>query len=155
MTQTSILQHIADAKKAHLRWVKRADHLISGLPVDKEFIPLEATSCGFGLWVYSEGAKLRLVPSIDNLMNRIEHHHNDLHDAYMDIYKIFFIMPQQRSILHKILTFNSKIVSSSEKEKARAHFKYLKRSSEELLAVLDILEEKVKQMTSDEVENLK
>jgi len=155
MTQATILQHISDAKKAHLRWVKRADHLIIGLPVDKEFIPLEATTCGFGLWVYGEGAKLRLVPSIDNLMNRIEHHHNDLHDAYMDIYKIFFIMPQQRSMLHKILTLNSKIVSSSEKEKAKAHFKYLKRSSEELLTVLDILEEKVRKMTLYEVENLK
>lgn len=155
MTKTSILQQLTAAKKAHLRWVKRADHLISGLPVDKEFIPLESTTCDFGIWFYEEGAKLRLVPTIDNLINRIEYHHNELHDAYMDIYKIFFIVPHQRSLLHKILTFNSKELSTAEKESAKAHFKYLRRSSEELLAVLDILEERVQKMNPVEIENLK
>ena len=154
MTKTGILQQIQDAKTAHIRWGKRADHLVSGLPVDKDFIPLESTTCAFGQWFYHDGVKLRLVPSIDNLINRIEHHHNDLHDAYMDIYKIFFIMPTKRSLLQKIFTLNSKHVTPADKEKAKAHFKYLKRSSEELLAVLDILEEKVKALTYEELENI-
>jgi len=69
MTKTGILQQIQDAKTAHIRWVKRADHLVSGLPVDKDFIPLESTTCAFGQWFYHDGVKLRLVPSIDNLMS--------------------------------------------------------------------------------------
>jgi len=61
MTKAQIQQEVAKAKIAHKRWVKRADHLISGLPVDKEFIPLEATSCGFGKWLYSQGTELHTI----------------------------------------------------------------------------------------------
>jgi len=154
MTKAGILQQIQDAKTAHMRWVKRADHLVSGLPVDKEFIPLESTDCAFGEWFYNHGVKLKLIPSIGNLVNRIEHHHNDLHDAYTDIYKIFFVMPTKRSLLQKIFSFNSKDPTPEEKEQAKAHFKYLKRSSEELLAVLYILEERVKALTYEELEDI-
>ena len=38
MNRSEILQETTKAKIAHKRWVKRADHLISGLPVDKDFI---------------------------------------------------------------------------------------------------------------------
>jgi hypothetical protein len=140
MTRADILQETNKAKIAHKRWVKRADHLISGLPVDKEFIPLEATSCGFGTWLYSQGSELRTIDATKFIIEEIEHHHDDLHDAYGEIYKIFFIVPENRSFLHKITTFNSKKVNSKEKEKAKEYFKQLSRSSEELLRLIERLE---------------
>jgi len=140
MTRSDILQETNKAKIAHKRWVKRADHLISGLPVDKEFIPLEATSCGFGKWLYSQGSELRTIDATKFIIEEIEHHHDDLHDAYGEIYKIFFIVPENRSFLHKITTFNSKKVNSKEKEKAKEYFKQLSRSSEELLRLIERLE---------------
>ena len=140
MTRADILQEITKAKIAHKRWVKRADHLISGLPVDKEFIPLEATSCGFGRWLYTQGTELRTIEATRYIMDEIEHHHDDLHDSYGEIYKIYFIMPENKSFLSKVFTFNSKKVTDKDKEKAKIYFRQLKESSGELLALLDKLE---------------
>jgi len=140
MTRADILQETNKAKIAHKRWVKRADHLISGLPVDKEFIPLEATSCGFGKWLYSQCSELCTINTTKFIIEEIEHHHDDLHDAYGEIYKIFFIAPENRGFLHKITTFNSKEVSLKEKERAKEYFKQLSRSSDELLRLLERLE---------------
>ena len=141
MTKANILQELGKAKISHKRWVKRADHLISGLPVDKEFIPLEATSCGFGRWLYSQGTQLRMIEATKYIIEEIEHHHDDLHDTYGEIYKLYYMMPENRSFLTKIFTFNSKKVSEKEKELAKKYFSQLKNSSEELLTLLDKLED--------------
>ena len=140
MTRSEILQETNKAKIAHKRWVKRADHLISGLPVDKEFIPLEATHCGFGKWLYSQGTQLRNIDATQYIIEEIEEHHDDLHDTYGEIYKLYFIVPENKSFLTKLLTFNSKKVTEKDKEKAKKYFRQLQKSSEELLALLDKLE---------------
>jgi len=141
MTRTNLLQELAKAKIAHKRWVKRADHLISGLPVDKEFIPLEATSCGFGRWLYSQGTQLRTIDATKYIIEEIEHHHDDLHDTYGEIYKLYYMVPENRSFLTKILTFNSKKITEKEKVVAKKYFLQLKDSSEELINLLNKLEE--------------
>lgn len=140
MTRAAILQELTQAKIVHKRWAKRADHLISGLPVDKDFIPLKSTSCGFGTWFYSRGTKLRTFEATRYIMDEIEYHHNDLHDTYNKIYNLYFVIPENRSFLTKVLTFNSKKISSSEIEEAKIYFRQLTRSSEELLNLLDRLE---------------
>ena len=140
MTRSDILQETNRAKIAHKRWVKRADHLISGLPVDKEFIPLDPTSCGFGKWLYTQGSQLRTIIETKYIVEEIEHHHDNLHDSYGEIYKIFFIVPENRTILRKMFTFNSKKVSDKEKELAKQYFRQLSQSSEELLNLIDKLE---------------
>ena len=140
MNRGDILQAVSKARIAHKRWVKRADHLISGLPVDKEFIPLEATSCGFGVWLYSQGSQLRTIETTRYIIEEIEHHHDDLHDAYGEIYKIYFMVTENKSFLSKVLTFNSKKVLEKNKVAAKIYFKQLTRSSEELLRLLDKLE---------------
>jgi hypothetical protein len=145
-----IVQELSNAKIAHMRWVKRADHLISGLPVDKEFIPLEPTTCGFGRWLYGEvGQKLRLSSEFQSLIEQIEFHHDTLHDVYGEIYKIFFVVPEKRSLWHKILTFNSKTVSKKEMERARGYFHSLQKTSTEMIKLLEKLEVLVKE--SDDV----
>jgi len=131
------LQELSYAKIAHMRWVKRADHLISDLPVDKNFIPLEATSCGFGKWLYSRGSILRIDERFKYLIEQIEFHHDNLHDTYKSIYKIYFILPENRSFLHKMMTLNSQELSKDEKELAKKHYEILQKSSDNLLLLLD------------------
>jgi len=143
ITKAQVLQELSKAKIAHMRWVKRADHLISDLPVDKEFIPLEATSCGFGKWLYTgTGSELRSVDKFKYIIEQIEFHHDNLHDLYSNIYKIYFVMPEKRSLLHKIVTFNSKAITSKEKDEAKKYFNLLKKSSEDLIALLENLNKK-------------
>jgi len=149
ITKSSILQEVSQAKIAHMRWVKRADHLISDLPVDKEFIPLEATTCGFGKWLYAEmGSQLRVMETFKYIMEQLEFHHDNLHESYSKIYKIYFVMPEKRSLLHKLVTFNSKTVSNKEKEEAKKYFDILKKSSDDLIALLDKFENEVRGVKS-------
>jgi len=154
MTQSSIIRHINDAKNAHKRWLKRADHLISGLPVDKDFIPAQATDCDFGRWLYFEGAKLRSIPSVTKIIDSLEHHHNELHMSYMHIYNIYFVLPNERSILHKIFTLNSQTVTKTEIAKSKEYFEYISHTSIELLALLDILEERIRHTAITDIDKI-
>ena len=146
MTVSSILHQTASAKMAHERWVKRADHLISGLPVEKQFIPLDPTSCEFGKWFYSQGSQLRVLDSLKEILSDIETQHDKLHQIYGEIYKIYFIVPHNRSFLHKVITFNSKEVKKSEKEKAITYYKSLSHTSDLLLSLLDKFELEVREL---------
>ena len=163
-TKASILQHIYAAKHAHLSWVKKADRLVNGLDgykgkkvdlnVDKTFIPLTSDTCEFGKWFNAHSPYLREMPSIGHFVTRIEEHHEHLHETYQYIYNIFFEMPQKRSLIHKILTFNSKKVTTQEREKAKIYLTYLKHTSKELLEVLSVLENKVKAINYNELQSV-
>ena len=156
-----LLQNVYDAKRAHKEWVRKADRLVNGLDgfqgkkvdlnVDKTFIPLDSSSCRFGQWFNMHAAHLSKFDSIGRFMDRIEEHHDALHSTYNHIYSIFFVQPEKRSIIHKILTMNSKKVTDLEREKAKIHFEYLKKSSNELLEVLEILEDKIKALDYNEL----
>lgn len=156
-----MLQNVYDAKRAHKEWVRKADRLVNGLNgfqgktidmnVDKTFIPLNNSSCQFSQWFNAYESHLSKFNSIGRFMDRIKVHHEALHNTYEHIYTIFFVVPQKRSIIHKILTMNSQKVSKLEREKAKIHLEYLKKSSEELLEVLEILEEKIKAIDYNEL----
>lgn len=133
--------------------MKRADHLISGLPVDKEFIPLEATACGFGAWLYSQGTVLRTLETTKYIIDEIEYHHDDLHDTYGEIYKIYFMVLENKSFLSKVLTFNSKTISQKSKEMAKIYFRKLQKSSAELMRLLDKLEKESEHISYEELFN--
>ena len=149
LTKAKILQELNSAKIAHERWVKRAEHLVDGLPVDQSFIPLDPTECGFGRWLYSDmGQRLRLLKEYRSLIEQIEFYHDKLHDIYRKIYKIYFVIPNERSLLHKILTFNSKKITSSEQQKAQEYFMELQKSSIELKQLLIQMEHVTKEITS-------
>jgi hypothetical protein len=154
VNQASLLQHVHNAKKAHIHWVRRTRHLVEGLPINKDFIPLEATSCRFSKWFYTEGIRLRRIESTRKLIKEIEREHNKLHDSYKNIHKIFFILPKQKTLLQKIFLFNYHSISYNEQEKAKIYFKYLKRSSEELIDALNRLEEAIKYLNHQELKKL-
>jgi len=159
--KAAMLQNIYAAKRAHKDWVRKADRLVNGLDgyqgkkvnldVDKTFIPLDSSSCKFGQWFDKYAEHLSKFGSIGRFVNRIEEHHNALHATYSHIYSIFFIVPEKRSIIHKIITFNSKKVSELEREKACIHLEYLKKSSAELIEVLEVLEDKIKALDYNEL----
>jgi hypothetical protein len=151
-----MLQHVFDARRAHKEWVNKATKLVYGmdgykgqkveLNVDKSYIPLDSSHCEFGKWFENFAIHLASFDTIGKFIHRIEEHHNAVHKTYEKIYYIFFVKPEKRSILHKIITFNRQKVSELDKEKAKIHLEYMQKSSKELLAVLDILEEKIRSL---------
>jgi len=144
MLQSSILQHINDAKQSHLHWIKRIEHLISGLPVDKTLITTDHTLCDLGKWINFEGLKLRSLEGVSNFINNLEQYHKQLHREYMHIHNIYFISPKQRSILYKIFTLGNDSISKSEQKQAEDHLENIKHISEEILILFTILEERIK-----------
>jgi len=143
LNKAMILHELAQAKIAHLRWVKRVDHLISGLPVDKEFIPQDPTACRFGEWLYGlVGEKLRSYYIFEPTLNQIEREHNALHEVYEKIYKVFY--DRQPSLLHKIVRFGRKKISKRELSEVQESFAVLKEHSQELTRLIEKLEKAVK-----------
>ncbi len=78
-------------------------------------------------------------------MKSIEDYHDKIHDTYKSIYKCFFILPKQRSLLHKIITLNNKQPTKKELEVARHKLELLKGYSFSMINLLDKLENQIKQ----------
>lgn len=133
---------------SHANWVRRSKHLIEGLPVGEEFIPYDATECHFGQWFYDEVMKFKVVPELSDTLTEIENKHNELHDIYLNIYKIYFV-DTQPSWIRNLITRQRKEVSHQMREIAQRYFKELQRVSDELMKALDIFESKVQTATSE------
>ena len=147
ITQAKIFQGIDVARMSHERWVKRAQHLVEGLPVDKHFIPLEPTECGFGRWFYGEiGSALRKLDPYKELFDQIEYYHNRLHEIYKIIYTIYFVKPYARSFWHKVILLNNKNVTSKEKKRAQKAFEQLQTISMRLKVLLNEVERITKEI---------
>lgn len=72
-------------------------------------------------------------------MTRFLEVHIQVHNYYREIYDIYFVMPEKRSLLHKIVTFSSKNVSTEDKEKAAEAYKLLEKTSAQLIELLEDL----------------
>ncbi|MEA3523195.1 MAG: CZB domain-containing protein [Campylobacterota bacterium] len=137
------LAQLRNAKKAHIKWVHRARALTEGLPVEKDAIPMDSTECLFGQWFYGDGQALGVMPGMD-CFKEIERKHNELHDAYLKIFKIYF-GEMNRSFFSKIFNLKKKI-SHNEHEIALDYFGNLKAISEELLEQIEKLERRINAM---------
>jgi hypothetical protein len=145
LNKAMILHELAQAKIAHLRWVKRVDHLIAGLPVEESFIPQNPTACRFGEWLYGlVGEKLRTYYIFEPTIKQIETEHNALHKVYEKIYGIFYGKQRRQSILHRIIRVGRRKVSKKELEEAKATFILLQEHSKELTRLIEKLEKAVK-----------
>ncbi len=147
MSKEETLTQLRNAKKAHIRWVQRAKALTEGLPVEKDAIPMESTECLFGQWFYGDGQNLGLLPGMD-CFKQIEHKHNELHDIYMKIFKIYF-GEMNRSFFSKLFNLKKRI-SEAEHDIAVEFYGQLKRVSEELLEQIEKLERRVNAMADAE-----
>jgi len=133
---------------AHTNWVRRARHLIEGMPVRAEFIPFDATECHFGQWFYDEVMKFNVVPELHDVLADIENSHNRLHDIYRRIHKIYFV-DTQPSWIRSLITNQRTKVTEEMRKTAEHYFKELQRVSDELMGTLDLFEVKVQVVTSE------
>ena len=150
MNKADTVEHLHNAKKAHVKWVQRAKALIEGLPMEKDAIPVDCTECKFGQWFYGEGQNLNAIPGMDCL-KEIETLHFDLHDMYMKIFKIYFGEDINRSFFSKIFNKKSK-VSDRDKDIAKEYYDQMLGISHELLDVIGRLERRLHAMSADAFE---
>ena len=152
MLKNSILKQLSLAKNSHLTWIKRANQLILNTSLNKDFIPFDSTECSLGVWINKEGKKLRHIRKFDTLIKNIESHHNELHNIYLNIYQIFFMIPKQKSFFQKLFNFGSEIENEEIKDAVKLHLEDIQNSSETLLKLLNELEEQIKRLSVSQLE---
>lgn len=146
LNKEETLEHLRNAKKAHVKWVQRAKALIEGLPVEKEQIPIDCTECSFGVWFYADAQKLNVIPNM-TCLQEIETLHYDLHDIYMKIFKIYF-GEGNKGFFAKLLGTRKK-VHEQEQEAAKHYYEQLKDVSEKLLNQIDKLDRRLSALQSE------
>jgi len=156
LNKAVMIQSIQDIKRSDKTWVKKADWLVNAtdeirsqrsyIHADKSFVPSNSKTSDFDRWFNENGTLLSSFKSIGHLMSRVEEHHYALHEIYTHIYTLLVTMPENRSLLQKVLSFNSKKILQSEKEQAKIHLEYLKKTYDEFVEVLEILETRVKEL---------
>ena len=146
MAKSDVLLQLRNAKKAHIKWVQRAHVLVEGLTIDKDAIPMQSTDCVFGEWFYGEGQQIALMPGMD-CFKEIEKRHNELHEVYLDIYKIYFD-ESDKSFFAKVFNMKKRI-SQKEHDNALEFYARLKQVSEELLVQIEKLERRINAMSEE------
>ena len=81
MDKEQVLEHLRNAKTAHIKWVQKAKLLINGIEVKKDAIPVDSTECKFGRWFYSDGQVLNALSELKELLL--------LNRFYLQISKLF------------------------------------------------------------------
>ena len=146
LNKQEVLEHLRNAKKAHLKWVQRAEALIEGQPVQKEQLPVDCHECAFGEWFYSEGQRLDIIPNM-GCLKEIELLHEDLHAAYMKIFEIYFA-ETPTSFFAKLLGKKKKI-SEQDLVIAKHYYAQLKEISEKLIKEIERLDRRLSALQSD------
>jgi hypothetical protein len=138
------LDKLRKAKGAHLKWRAYAQALVSGVSVDDDKIPVEHTSCAFGIWYHGEGKqKLGHLSSYDSVYTP----HEMLHEIYKQIFELLH-SKDSAGVFKKL--FSSK--EDRENERlilARGYMEELVGVSETLLQALDILEQEIRELPDD------
>ncbi len=143
MDKKEILLQLRQAKSAHIKWRAYAQALVSGLPVEKDHVPVIHTDCAFGQWYYGAGQQLSDLSSFDS----ISAPHEMLHQIYMEIFKLLF-GEDERSTFQKI--FGSKSKKNTQKE-AKKLMQDLLSISGTLLEAISLLENEVKEMSEEDL----
>ena len=140
MKKNDIVHKIRLARLAHVKWVQRAKSLVNGVPIKEEDIPLTSDSCEFGKWFYSDGQILLTIFS-ERAVKEVEDLHNNLHDEYINIFKIYFDM-SNIGFFSRLLSSGKKI-SDEEKKWAKSYLNSLEDTSSALIKKLNIMETKI------------
>ncbi len=137
----SLLNNISNAKKEHLKWMKKANSL-NNQSIKRKVIEITDINHLFKQWLYLEGSKLNFTPSIQHLIKKIEYHNNHLNDIYIELCKIFFLPSYSMPIL------------SSQKQEVLTQLKYLNIYSKELIGIMDIVENRVSQLSDSDLSKI-
>jgi len=143
-----LIKKLRDAKKSHRRWVTKAQTMIEGVPVQQDQLPLEHTSCNFGLWYYGEGQLL----SPYSAFRKIEEPHQKLHDLYREIFSLLF-SERKPSLFQRLLGKKTKR-SKEELAQAKQLLAQLNSTSLEILERIDELEKVIKNLSDADLERL-
>jgi len=126
------IQQLRFARAAHKAWLVRAEALVNGLPVDQEQVPVVATECSFGKWLYGAGSRLQGF----SVFSQMEDSHSALHRTYAEIFKLLFAEPKGMG----------KIFGQSAKAKKENHYQAelllprLQASYDDIISLLETLE---------------
>ena len=153
MKKADILGHLRAAKAAHINWVQRAKLLISGFDVNEESIPVNSTECKFGKWFYGDGQILHLIRNNPaESMTSIEQLHFQLHDIYMNIFKIYYDTGK-KGFFSKLFGSKKK-VSDQEAVMAKQYFDQMEEVSQKLIEEINIMERRIAVVSDNEIETL-
>lgn len=153
MGKEIIVEHLRNAKAAHIKWVQKAKLLINGMEVKEDSIPVDSTECKFGKWFYSDGQVLNALSNNPlECMAKIERLHFSLHDVYMNIFKIYFNKP--KSGLFAKLFGKKKTINEYESNKALEYYTELEAISVELLDEINRLERRVIAIPEEKMKEL-
>jgi len=150
MTKEAILKQLRDAKSEHTKWVLRAEMLVKGVNLNEDAIELEYIKCKFGKWLYSEAQKLTVIPELKEIIQRIMEYHKELHNAYLEIFEIFF----KNKGFFATLFNTPKKITPKEAQKSQENFDKLEEISQKLLAELENLELKIIELKEGELEKM-
>ncbi|MDM5270630.1 CZB domain-containing protein [Sulfurovum sp. zt1-1] len=153
MQKNEVLEQLRAAKAAHINWVQRAKLLISGFQVDESSIPVNSTQCQFGKWFYSDAQKLNAMQNNPmECMSSIEQLHFDLHDIYLNIYKIYY-ETESKGFFEKIFGKKKKITDEA-KTLAKEYFNNMEEVSKKLVAEINRMERRIVAISEKEFEAL-
>ncbi len=153
MKKNEILTQLRAAKAAHINWVQRAKLLISGFEIDKESIPVNSTQCRFGKWFYADAQRLNgLRNNPLECMSDIEQLHFQLHDIYMDIYKIFYDT-QPQGFFSKLFG-KKKSISGNDKELAKDYYNSMEEVSKHLIEQINRMERRIVAVPESELQDI-
>jgi len=146
MIKKSILQQLSHARKSHLIWVEKANKIISSSNHNRDSISFDSTECGLGFWINQEGKRLRQISTLNKLIKNIEIRHNKLHNIYLNIYQMFFMIPRRKPLIQRLFNFNSNKENENKEinDAIELHLKDIEQNSEELLNLLNKLENSIK-----------
>ena len=148
MTKSEVLEQLRAAKAAHINWVQRAKMLVSGFKIEEDAIPVNSTQCRFGQWFYSDAQKLNNMPNSSlECMETIEKLHFDLHDTYLNIYKIYY-ETQPQGFFSKLFGKKKKISEDAQKL-AMEYFHALEDISKKLMEEINRMERRIVAIPED------
>jgi len=153
MEKNTILDQLRAAKAAHINWVQRAKMLISGFKMEEDAIPVNSTQCQFGKWFYSDAQRLNgLRNNPLKCFEKIESLHFDLHDIYLNIYKIYYDMEPQ-GFFSKLFGKKRKITDDSVKL-AKEYFNSMEEISKQLVNEINLMERRIVALPEKDIEIL-
>jgi len=153
MQKELILNQLRAAKAAHISWVQKAKLLIEGIEIDKSAIPINSTECKFGKWFYHDAQKLNGLRNNGlECMDNIELYHTKLHDAYLKIFKLYYLV-ENKGFFSKLFTGKKKITEETI-ALGREYFEELDYISKDLLSEISRLERRVIAIGDDELGKL-
>ncbi len=129
MTKLEMLDAIERAKKIHLEQMYKIKSVMQGENVDNP-TALSKKECECGIWFYAHEKEMKDILG-GQLFERLDRHHENWHQEYLNIYNIFFKEDKNPGLFSKMLGLDK--IDSLTLDKAKLYFCELEDATDELL----------------------